>query len=116
MDSEYSIEYKKMSKNGVLDISYTKVSIRAEGKDTALVTLREQLANEGVSEIRIGRVINKSTPHVIKVSKKKRSILGWIAGGIFIIGMSAKVLNKFIWKWFVMNILHEYEVEKANFK
>lgn len=96
LDNEYCVEYKKISDNGVLDISYTRVQVKGTNKDNALVALRNQLAQEGVYDIRIGKIIDNNTPQDIESPKKKKSFLGWIAGGIFILAMSAKLIKNLI--------------------
>ena len=94
MDSEYSIEYKKVSTKGTLDPAYTWASIKASNKEDAVVNLRNQLADEGVSEIRIGKIVNRNPQKNIEVPKKRKSIKGWVVGAVLVIASSAKLLER----------------------
>ena len=94
--NEYTIEFKKILPNGILDGTYNKADIEATSKDAAIAALRTQLSSDGIFDIRINKINQKNIKQVVETTRKKRGIIGWIFVGIFIIGMIAKLANKLI--------------------
>ena len=89
----YSISYRTINTSDVLDITFKKTDIAAETEAEALNSLRASVISEGGKNIRVNKVYCHN-PVEVSSPKKKKTVWGWIAIGIFIIGSIAKLLQK----------------------
>ena len=89
----YSIVYKRVSPTGTISMSSEKQKIEAKNNEAAIEILRSTVLEDGDSGIRIDRIENLSVPKIPE-KKRKRSVLGWLAAGIFVVAALAKLLTK----------------------
>ena len=70
-----------------------KQKIEAENQENAIKILRAIALEGGSPNIRIDKVKQLNAPEK-PTEKKKKSVFGLIAVGIFILGLSAKLITK----------------------
>ena len=89
----YHIVYRSIAPSGIIGMECQKQKIEAENQENAIKILRAIALEGGSPNIRIDKVKQLNAPEK-PTEKKKKSVFGLIAVGIFILGLSAKLITK----------------------
>jgi len=93
--NSYIIVYRIISNSGPVDVSNKKIKIDSKSQQNAIEILRNKLEIDNGSAIRIDR-IERVNIEKEPEKKRKRSLFGWVAGGIIVLAGLANLLSKLL--------------------
>lgn len=91
----YNIVYRAITPAGILGVSVKKQKIKAKNKENAIEIFCSTKSTDDGSNTRIDRIEELDAKAEVK-PKLNRSILGWVAVGIFGAAMLSRVIVKLL--------------------
>mgnify|MGYP006080493831 FL=1 len=92
----YYVMYSTIAPSGIHDMSHKKQKIDAKSEGAAIENIKLIAQQDGGRSVRIDSIKEINLPEKLE-KKKKRSVLGWLAVGLFILASLAKLIDKFLW-------------------
>ena len=91
----YNIVYRTITPAGILGVSFKKQKIEAKNKEHAIEIFHSAQSTDDGSNIRLDRIEELGAKAEVK-PKLNRSILGWVAVGIFGAAMLSRLVVKLL--------------------
>ena len=91
----YNIVYRTISPSGILSLSFKKQKIEAKNKELAIEILRSVELGNDCKNIRIDKIEQFYIDAEVE-PKRKKSVLGLVAFGIFGAAVLARLAVKFL--------------------
>jgi len=89
----YYVMYRTMKPSGIYDMSHKKQKIDAKNEQAAIENIKLIAQQDGSRSVRIDSIKEINLPITLE-KKKKRSVFGWLAVGIFTVATFSKLLDK----------------------